>query len=286
MGKHISGAEAPPAAAGGEADDRYLVPGLVRGLQALQAFTPERRRMTLVEIGAALGITRSAAYRLVYTLDQLGFLVHDPQTRTYALGPAVLRLGYGYIASRDLLEVASPHLEALRDRTQWSAHLGVLEGRDVVYLMRMPTRRAVSSVVQVGSRLPAHATGMGRVLLAGLEDAAIEALYRDARLESYSGRTPTTPPALLKQARLDRASGTVTNVAGYEAGVTSIAAPVRDVSGRVVAAINISTVALLVTEAELRGPLAQEVAASAATISRALGHAPTDAAPRPRKAGG
>ena len=148
------------------------------------------------------------------------------------------------------------------------------------------TRRAVSSVVQVGSRLPAHATGMGRVLLAGLEDAAIEALYRDARLESYSGRTPTTPPALLKQARLDRASGTVTNVAGYEAGVTSIAAPIRDVSGRAVAAINISTVALLVTEAELRGPLAQEVTASAAAMSRALGHAPAEAEPRPRKAGG
>ena len=108
MGKHILDAEVPPAAAGGEADDRYLVPGLVRGLQALQAFTPERRRMTLVEIGAALGITRSAAYRLVYTLDQLGFLVHDPQTRTYALGPAVLRLGDGYIASRDLAEVAAP----------------------------------------------------------------------------------------------------------------------------------------------------------------------------------
>ncbi len=257
-----------------EADDRYLVPGLVRGLHALQAFTPDRRRMTLVEIGAVLGITRSAAYRLVYTLDQLGFLVHDAASRTYALGPAVLRLGYGYIAARDLPEVAAPQLEALRDRTGWSAHLGVLEEREVVYLMRMPTRRALSSVVQVGSRLPAHATSMGRVLLAGLEDAAVEALYRGAELPGFSSRTATSLPALLKQLQADRAAGFVAHVAGYEAGVASAAAPVRDVSGRVVAAINISTVALLTTEAELRGPLAREVMSTAAAISRALGHAP------------
>jgi DNA-binding IclR family transcriptional regulator len=266
MGQHLPQTE--------EADDRYLVPGLVRGLHALQAFTPERRRMTLVEIASVLGITRSAAYRLVYTLDQMGFLQHDPLTRTYALGPAVLRLGYGYIASRDLAEVAAPHLEALRDRTGWSAHLGVLEEREVVYLMRVPTRRALSSVVQVGSRLPAHATSMGRVLLAGMEDAVVEQLYRGVALEAFSSRTATTLPALLKQVRADRAAGFVAHVAGYEAGVASAAAAVRDVSGRVVAAINISTVALLTTEAELRGPLAQEVMATAAAISRALGHAP------------
>ncbi|WP_338664550.1 IclR family transcriptional regulator C-terminal domain-containing protein [Pararoseomonas sp. SCSIO 73927] len=252
-------------------DDRYIVPGLSRGLELLLAFTPERRRMTLTEMGEAVGVTRSAVFRIAYTLDQLGFLTYDAGTRTYELGPQVLQLGYGYLASRDLVEVAAPHLEALRDRTGWSAHLGVLEGREVVYLARLPTRRSLSSVVQVGTRLPAHATTMGRVLLASLSPEALEHLYAGAVLEPRGPRIPTTLPALLAQAARDRAAGFAAHVAGYEAGVASVAAPVRDVAGATVAAINLSTVALLTSEPELRGPLAKEVLAAAARISTALG---------------
>lgn len=269
MGKQNAGADEA-----GAVDDRYVVPGLQRGLQALLAFTPERRRMTLTEMGQAVGVTRSAVFRIAYTLDQLGFLAYDPHTRTYALGPQVLRLGYGYLASRDLLEVARPQLEALRDRTGWSAHLGVLEGREVVYLARLPTRRSLSSVVQVGTRLPAHATSMGRVLLAALAPAALRDLFAGATLEPHGARTPTTLPALLAQAELDRDAGFAAHVAGYEAGVASVAAPVRDVTGATVAAINISTVAFLTSEEELRGPLARDVMATAARISAALGARP------------
>ncbi|MFT8242935.1 IclR family transcriptional regulator [Roseomonas sp. BN140053] len=267
-----SGETLPPGTA---AEDRYLVPGLVRGLQALQAFTPDRRRMTLGELAAAVGVTRSAVFRLAYTLDQLGFLVHDPNTRTYALGPQVLRLGYGYLASRDLVEVAQPLLEGLRDRTGWSAHLGVLEGTEVVYLARVPTRRSLASVVHVGTRLPAHATTMGRVLLAALPEAELRRLY--------AGALPAgmTLDALLEQRRGDRAGGVVAHDGGYEPGVASVAAPVRDVSGRVVAAVNISAAALLTTPEELHGSLSAEVAATAATLSRALGVAPPAAPPRP-----
>lgn len=254
-------------------EDRYLVPGLARGLEVLRAFTPERRRMTLTEMGQAVGVTRSAVFRIAYTLEQLGFLAHDPRTRTYALGPQVLRLGYGYLASRDLLEVALPQLEALRDRSGWSAHLGVLEGREVVYLARFPTRRSLSSTVQVGTRLPAHATTMGRVLLAALPPDGLRALYAGTDLAPHGPNTPTTLPALLAQAERDRVAGFAAHVAGFEAGVASVAAPLRDVTGATVAAINLSTVALLTSEEELRGPLAAEVAATAARISLALGHA-------------
>ncbi|HEY8610879.1 MAG TPA: IclR family transcriptional regulator [Roseomonas sp.] len=266
MGKHD-----PDPAPEGPTDDRYIVPGLSRGLEVLLAFTPERRRMTLTEMGQAVGVTRSAVFRIAYTLDQLGFLTYDPGTRTYALGPQVLRLGYGYLASRDLVEVAQPQLEALRDRTGWSAHLGVLDGREVVYLARLPTRRSLSSVVQVGTRLPAHATTMGRILLASLPPGQLKELYAGAILEPHGARTPTTLPALLAQAETDRAAGFVAHVAGYEAGVASVAAPVRDVTGATVAAINLSTVALLTSEEELRGPLAREVMAAAGRISVALG---------------
>ena len=282
MDEHFIMAAPPPAGApladmpegpGGEAQDRYLVPGLARGLDVLLAFNTERRRMTLTEMGRAVGVTRSAVFRIAYTLDQLGFLHYDPRTRTYALGPQVLRLGYGYLASRDLVEVALPHLEALRDATGCSAHLGVLEEREVIYLARVPTRRALSSAVQVGTRLPAHATTMGRVLLAALPPPRLRALSEDVVLHPHGARTPTTLPALLAQAERDAAQPTVFHVAGYEAGVASVAAPVRDVTGAVVAAINLSAVALDTSEEALRGPLAREVAACAARISQALGHA-------------
>lgn len=252
--------------------DRYLVPGLLRGLDVLRAFTAGRRHMTLSEIAAAIGVTRAAAFRVVYTLEHARCLVQDRRAKTYSLGPEVLRLGYGMLASRDLLEVAVPQLEALRDRTGWSAHLGVLEGREVVYLARCPTRGSLASVVQVGSRLPAHATSMGRVLLAALEEAEIRALYGGGALPPDGGaRAARSVPALLAQLRADRARGHVAHVAGYESGVASAAAPLRDVSGRVVAAINLSTVALLTGEAELEGPVARAVAECAAAISRALG---------------
>ncbi|MBY0336226.1 MAG: IclR family transcriptional regulator [Acetobacteraceae bacterium] len=255
-------------------DDRYLVPGLIRGIEVLQAFTPERRHMTLSEVASAIGITRAAAFRVVYTLERLGLLVQNRASRAYALGPQVLRLGYGYLASRDLVEVAVPQLEALRDRTGWSAHLGLLEGREVVYLARCPTRGSLASVVQVGSRLPAHATSMGRVLLSALDETAVRALYPERRLPpGGGGRAATTLSALLAQLRADRARGFVAHIAGYEAGVASVAAPLRDVSGQVVAAINLAAVALLTREGELEGPIAREVVATAQGISRALGWA-------------
>ncbi|MEP4420766.1 MAG: helix-turn-helix domain-containing protein [Nitratireductor sp.] len=113
------------------AEDKYLVPGLIRGLEVLRAFTPECREMSLSDIARRLGTTRSAAFRAVYTLAHHGYLLHDAQRGHYMLGPAVLRLGYGYLATRELVEIALPELEKLRDATDWSAHLGVRDGRDV-----------------------------------------------------------------------------------------------------------------------------------------------------------
>ena len=124
-------------AAAGVSAERYLVPALIRGLTILQELSGERRKLTLSEVAAALRVTRSSAYRLLVTLGHLGFVTFDTETKTYALGAEVLRLGYGYLASRELVDVAMPQLVRLRDRTGWSAHLGELHGRDVVYLARV-----------------------------------------------------------------------------------------------------------------------------------------------------
>ena len=272
-GSSGSGADAAllDAAASG-VDERYLVPALMRGLQALQVFSGERQRLTLSELAAAIGLTRSSAYRLVYTLDHLGFLSYDATSRTYSLGAQVLQLGFSYLAARDLVAVAMPHLERLRDRTTWSAHLGELRGTEVVYIARVSTRRSVASIVQVGSRLPAHATAMGRILIAALGEDEIRARYRDTSLQTFTPNTIRTLPAMLAQAKLDAANGFVVQTSGYEAGVSSVAAPVRDINGHVIAAINISAVTQIVDDATLRGSLKDEVVRAAAAISHDLGN--------------
>lgn len=268
-------------------DERYLVPALIRGLDVLAALSSEQRSLTLSEVAAALGVTRSSAYRLLYTLGALGYIVYDTHTKSYQLGPQVLNLGFGYLAARDLVEVAIPHLIRLRDRTGWSAHLGELHGREIVYLARVATRRSIASTVHVGTRLPARRTTMGRVLLSGLSDANIRELYDDASLAVDA--SPATVADLLEQLADDRKHGFVVQNSVYEPGVASVAAPIHDMTDRVVAAINISAVALFTNDAELNGALKAEVIATAQAISQDLGrHAATaerGTAP-PRKSSG
>jgi DNA-binding IclR family transcriptional regulator len=261
-------AASPTPPDGDGVDERYMVPALTRGLDVLRTLSDARRRLTLSEVAAALDVTRSSAYRLLYTLAHLGFVAYDAQTKSYALGPQILHLGYGYLASRDLVEVAMPHLVRLRDRTSWSAHLGELQGREVVYVSRVATLRSIASTVHVGTRLPAHATTMGRILLSSLAEQAIRELYHDHPSLLSKG--------LLDQLGTDRKNGFVVQNAGYEPGVASVAAPIRDVTNRVVAAINISAVSLFTNDAELNGPLKAEVIAAAAAISQDLGRRAAD----------
>jgi len=256
---------------GGGPDERYLVPALIRGLRILSTLSRENSMLTLSEVAASLGTTRSSAYRLLYTLEHLGFVEYDARSKNYALGPQVLALGYGYLASRDIIDVAMPHLIRLRDRTGWSAHLGELHGRDVVYVARVATRRSIASIVHVGTRLPAHATTMGRILLSSLSDQEIRELYNQDLSRSFNLSPYSDLAELLKQIAVDRAEGIVVQSSGYEPGVASVAAPIHDVSGRIVAAVNVSAVALLANEVELNGPLKAEVMAAAAAISRDLG---------------
>lgn len=220
------------------ASDRYLVPGLIRGLQALTAFTPERREMTLSEIAREIGLSRSAAFRCVYTLAQMGYLLHDETHKTYTLGPAVMRLGFGYLATRELVEIALPELERLRDETDWSTHLGMRDGPLVLYMLRVPSRLGMGSIIHTGSRLPAANTTMGRVLLSDLDEETLIALYRNTPKGNGLRGEGINMAALLAQWRADKNAAVITQTGSFEAGITSVAAPLRDMSGKVIAAIN------------------------------------------------
>jgi DNA-binding IclR family transcriptional regulator len=261
-------------------DGRYLVPALTRGREILSALSGERRSLTLSDVAASLGVTRSSAYRLLYTLVHLGFVIYDADSKSYQLGPEILNLGVGYLASRDLVEVAMPHLNRLRDRTGWSAHLGELHGAEVVYLARVATRRSIASTVHVGTRLPARVTTMGRVLLSGLSEQDIRDLYGDDL--GIKTKAAVNLPGLLDQLAADRVRGFVVQNSVYEPGVASVAAPVRDMTDRIVAAINISAVAMFTDDAELNGPLRTEVVAAAQAISREIGRSAEIAGPLAR----
>ena len=253
-------------------DDRYRVPALSRGLALLEAFSAERPALSLVDLSRVLDISRSSAFRLVYTLVELGYLQRDDAAKTYRLGPRVLNLGFGFLASQELVEIAQPRLSALRDETGCSAHLGVLDGRDVVYLVRFAANRTLTSNIQVGARLPAYASSMGRAILAYMPPDEINRLYAGAELRPFTSQTATTMPALRRKLDADRASGYVISQAAFEPGIASVAAPLFDASGSVVGAVNISTPEAGATEETLRTSILDAVLAAAGEISAWLGY--------------
>lgn len=238
--------------------DPYLVPGLVRGLAALKSFTPQAPEKGLADIARALGVTRSAAFRTVHTLVSEGYLLEVPGKARYRLGPQVLSLSYGFLASRELLEVAQKPLEALRNDLDWSTHLGVLDGRHVLYLIRYPATDGLSSLVHVGSRLPASQTAMGRLLLSHKSDRDIRRLMADRPASEVS--------TVLTKATQDRQAQSVVHEGQFESGLCSIAAPVRDMSGAVVAAISATKSAQGVQKA-----IEEQTLATAHAISKGLG---------------
>ena len=253
---------------------RYLVPGLARGLEILRLFSRDRRAIAPPEMAKELGIPRSTVFRLVQTLEQMGFLERTEGGHAYRLGVAVLGLGFEYLASLEITELARPVLEQLRDDTGLTTHLVIRDGRDVVIVFKAVGRSRFTSSVNVGTRLPAHATVLGRVMLADLSDAELKALYRGCRLDAFSAQTPTTIEALRALVRRDGQRGHALSESFFESGVSAIAAPVRDMSGRVVAAINVTITG------EAAGPdrkpgLADQVMNAAGDLSRALSYRPS-----------
>ena len=152
-------------------DDRYLVGGLMRGLDVLRCFDREHPTLSLGDVARRLGWRRTEPFRFLHTLESLGYLRRDPVTKRYELTPKVLEIGFSALANLQLPELAQPYLERLRDRTNGSAHVGILDGKDVVYVGRAASRSILSSTIHIGSRLPAHATAIGKTLLASKSDA-------------------------------------------------------------------------------------------------------------------
>jgi DNA-binding IclR family transcriptional regulator len=184
----------------------------------------------------------------------------------------VLSLGFAYLASQELAEIARPHLETLRDRTDCSAHLAVLDGTEIVYIARYADKKALTSRISIGTRFPAHATSMGRAILAQLPADEVRRRFTGRTLARFTAATPTTLKALLATLEDDRARGYILSRSNFEAGIASVAAPVLDSEGNVVAAINISTPESTVSASALETAIKDQVVHAAKTISEWLGH--------------
>jgi IclR family pca regulon transcriptional regulator len=215
-----------------------FVQSLERGLAVIRAFDAEHPELTLSDVARATGLTRAGARRFLLTLVDLGYIRTDG--RLFALRPRILELGYAYLSSVDLPEVAQPHMEALVAQVHESCSMSVLDGDDIVYIARVPTRRIMTVAINVGTRFPAYATSMGRVLLAGQPPAWVTEYLKRTDLHRITPRTITDPKKL--RASLDRvgSQGFALIDQELELGLRSIAVPVRGGAGTVIAALNVS----------------------------------------------
>lgn len=216
----------------------HHVQSLARGLAVIRAFDAQHPARTLSDVARTAGLTRAAARRFLLTLVDLGYVRTDG--KAFALTPRVLELGYAYLATQTLPEVAQPHLERLVAELHESSSVSVLDGLDVVYVARVATSRIMAVAITVGTRFPAHATSMGRVLLAGLEDDELDRHLAGAVLRSLTARTLTDEAHLRESLVKVRRQGWAIADQELEEGLRSAAVPIRDRAGRTVAAVNLS----------------------------------------------
>jgi IclR family pca regulon transcriptional regulator len=253
--------EAPAKAGQATAERTDHVQSLDRGLAVLKAFTARETALTISAVADRTGLSRATARRLLLTLHSLGYV--ESKGREFSLTPAVLELVKPFAGPVDPWAFAMPYLQALTDRLGESASIAALDGTDILYVARSPTRRLMTIAVTVGSRLPAHATSKGRVLLAFLPEAELEAFFRRSAIHRYTNRTVANEDdlrAILADVRLQ---GWAIVDQQLEEGLCSVAAPIIDPNGRVSAALSVCAHAGRVDPATLRSeflPLVLETA--------------------------
>ena len=256
-----SSAESAPA-------DRLFVGSVGKCFHVLETLRARGEPMTLTALAAAAGLDRSATQRITHTLGVLGYLRQHPDTRAWSLGTRLLEFGHAILATDGLREVALPHLDALNRRCGETVNLMELEGHEIVYVARFPSRHAVSVDLHVGSRLPAFCTAAGRAILARLREEEAIAVLSAAPRVPMTERTVTALPALLERLSRARADGYCVNDQEAFAGDLSVAAPILARGDRPIGAINIAVPTPRWQRRALERELAPLVIATARDIAR------------------
>ncbi|MCY1340233.1 Pca regulon regulatory protein [compost metagenome] len=220
--------------------DPNFMTSLARGLAVIHAFQERKRHLTIAQISHRTEIPRAAVRRCLHTLMKLGYVTTDG--RTYSLLPKVLTLGHAYLSSTPLAVTAQPILDRLSIQLHEACSMATLEGDEILYIARSATpNRLISVDLSVGSRLPAYCTSMGRILLAALDDAALDDYLEHADLQVKTSRTVHTREGLRESIDEIRRQGWVIIDQELEMGLRSVAVPVRDSAGQVLAALNVGT---------------------------------------------
>jgi IclR family pca regulon transcriptional regulator len=248
--------------------DSY-VQSFARGLEVIRSFSAQAPRQTLTEVAGRAGLTRAGARRILLTLQTLGYVESDG--RLFSLTPRILDLGFAYLSSMPIWNLAEPVMEALVDQVKESCSAAVLEGTDIVYVLRVPTRKIMSIGLGVGSRLPAYCTSMGRMLLAGLPDEEVARRLHASHREALTRYTIIDVDALVAKIQQARRQGWSLVNQELEEGLVSIAAPISGRGGRMVAALNISGQANRTNPKLMQETMLPPLLEAARTISGLIG---------------
>jgi IclR family pca regulon transcriptional regulator len=244
--------------------DPDVIDSVDKAMQVLMVFSAEESELTVSRVAELTGLTRATARRILLTFVRLGFAA--ARENRFRLTPKVLRLGYGYLSSAPWWESAEPHMRSLSGELQESSSLATLDGGEIVYLARVPSPRSVAITLNIGSRLPAYPTSLGRVLLAALPDEKLDRYLERVELRALTPHTVTDPDRLRAVLHRVREDGYALIDEEREVGVRSVAAGVRDRDG-VIAALNISVNAARMSAEELRERCAPMVIEHADAIS-------------------
>ncbi|MBY0336223.1 MAG: IclR family transcriptional regulator [Acetobacteraceae bacterium] len=254
-----------------EEDSAYLSPPVQRAARLLRHIAAGDPVTNMAQTARKLGINRTTLLRLLHTLEAEGFIEPRGDKAGWRVGLGLFAMVAGAFSSDDLVQVATPILAHLAEDLGLSTHLGVLDGLEVVYLIRRTPNLSFASNIRVGSRLPAHAANMGRIILANLPPERVARLYAGAKLQPVTAHTPTTLAQLRARLDADLAAGLAWSDGHFEDGIASVAAAVFDATGAPIAAINVSGGSAAFGGEAGRARIGEALAAAADDISRRLG---------------
>jgi IclR family pca regulon transcriptional regulator len=246
--------------------DPNFMTSLARGLDVIRGFSREKRTMSIAQLSHKTGIPRAAVRRCLYTLRELGY-VECADGRNYALRPKLLGLGHAYLSSTPMVVSAQTFLDRVSEAVNESCSFATLDGEDILYLARSLTSRIISVNLNAGSRLPAYCTSIGYVLLAHLSKPELEAYLSRVALKPYTERTVTSKDKLREQLEMVRAQDYAIADQLLEESVRSIAVPVRNAAGSVVAGMNVIVQAGRVSLRDMRALYLPHLQAAARELS-------------------
>jgi IclR family pca regulon transcriptional regulator len=250
-------------------EDPDFIDAVEKAMRVIQAFSAAEPELRMIRVAELTGLTRATARRLLLTFERLGFV--ESKDGLFRLTPRVLRIGYSYLSSLPFAEHIQGDLRSLAEEFNESCSAATLDGEEIVYVARVPAKRSMSITLAVGSRLPAYPTSMGRVLLAGLSDEALDDYFSRADIRQLTANTVTNSQQLRAILAETRSNGFAIVDEEREEGVRSAAAPIRASTGQVLAAINISVNAARVPLEYLRESIVPRLKETAAEISRSIG---------------